>query len=124
MGIVIRTTLANRSVVLIVLSGRRGSAFAKARHMLLGPSLLVEDEKIFTPRRKTMQPSPLRRQAEIYPASSATPAATHRAAIQRRRSTRSCRKILAPTALAMNVREAEAGATRLTSPQESPNSKL
>src|SRR5580693_10369226 len=60
----------------------------------------------------------------LYPASSATPAATSDAAIHRRRSTRSCKKIFAATALPIKVREAAAGATRLTSPQESANSKL
>src|SRR5712691_1373313 len=59
-----------------------------------------------------------------YPASSATPAATKLAAIHRRRSTRSCKKIFAATAFAINVREAAAGATRLTSPQESANNRL
>src|SRR5262249_42904496 len=44
--------------------------------------------------------------------------------IQRRWSTSSLRKILAMIALTTNVMEADAGATRLTSPQESAVSKL
>src|SRR5262249_3142324 len=56
--------------------------------------------------------------------SRATPTQTRTAAIQRRWSTSSLRKILAMIALATNVIEAEAGATRLSSPQESAVSKL
>src|SRR5580692_5107392 len=60
----------------------------------------------------------------LHPASSTTPAATSTAAIQRRRSTRSCRNIFAAKAFPINVSEAAAGATRLTSPQDSANSRL
>src|SRR5205807_6963874 len=49
---------------------------------------------------------------------------TSRADIHRRRSTFSFRKILASAALTMKVREAEAGATRLASPQERAVSRL
>src|ERR1051326_7582411 len=48
---------------------------------------------------------------------------TRAAEIQRRRSTFSCRKNLAKIAEVMKVREAEAGATRLASPQESAVSR-
>jgi hypothetical protein len=55
---------------------------------------------------------------------STTPPATSSAAIQRRRPTRSCRKMRAATALATKVSEADAGTTRLRFPQESPKSRL
>src|ERR1700733_12917683 len=57
--------------------------------------------------------------SETYPASRATPAATRSAAIQRRRSTFSCRKIFAAKALPTKVSEAEAGATTLNGPHDS-----
>src|SRR5947209_4762797 len=59
-----------------------------------------------------------------YCASNTTPTQTSRAEAQRRLSTSSLRKSLAMTALTMNVREAEAGATRLASPQERAVSRL
>src|SRR6516162_8488001 len=46
------------------------------------------------------------------------------AAIHRRRSTFSCRKIFAAKAFPINVSEDAAGATRLTSPQDSANKRL
>src|SRR5207245_11148254 len=49
---------------------------------------------------------------------------TSMVAAQRRRSTFSCRKILAASALVTKVREAAAGTTRLTSAQESANSSV
>src|SRR5579859_1871158 len=55
--------------------------------------------------------------------SSRTPMQTRAAEIQRRRSTFSCRKNLARMAEQMKVSEAEAGATRLASPQESAVSR-
>ena len=55
---------------------------------------------------------------------SRTPAATKRAANQRRRSTFSLRKMRAAIALVTKVSAAAAGATRLTSAQESPTSRL
>ena len=64
------------------------------------------------------------RQERTHPASSATPPATSMAAIHRRRSTFSCRKIFAANALPMNVSDAAAGATKLTSPHDSANSRL
>src|SRR5271154_2342550 len=60
----------------------------------------------------------------FYIAMSTTPAATSKAAIQRRRPTRSCRNIFAATALATKVREAEAGTTRLRFPHDRPKSRL
>ncbi len=57
-----------------------------------------------------------------YIATRATPAATRSAASQRLLSTRSCRNNFATIALAMNVSEADAGATKLTSAHESANS--
>src|SRR5882724_7146207 len=60
----------------------------------------------------------------FYFASSATPTHTSAAEIQRRRSTSSLRKTLAATALQTNVKDAEEGATRLASPQESAVSRL
>ena len=53
-----------------------------------------------------------------------TPAATNRAAIQRRRSTFSWRNIPAANALATKVREAAAGPTKLTSFQERATKRL
>src|ERR1051325_11438422 len=53
-----------------------------------------------------------------YWTSSRTPIQTRAAEIQRRRATFSCRKNLARMAEVMKVSEAEAGATRLASPQE------
>src|SRR5207237_7169092 len=58
------------------------------------------------------------------PASKATPQQTRMVAAQRRRSTFSCRKILAASALVTKVREAAAGTTRLTSAHESANSSV
>src|SRR5258708_978949 len=59
-----------------------------------------------------------------YFASKATPTHTSAAEIQRRRSTSSLRKTLAATALQIKVRDAEDGATRLASPQESAVNRL
>src|SRR5580704_5847853 len=66
----------------------------------------------------------LQTHAEGYPARSATPPATSKAAIQRLVSTRSCKKIFAAKAFPMNVRDAAAGPTKLTSPQDKAKSKL
>src|SRR5258708_3642259 len=56
--------------------------------------------------------------------SKATPTQTRTAAIQRRWSTASFRKILAIIALTTKVMDAEAGATKLSSPQERAVSRL
>src|SRR5581483_3754405 len=61
---------------------------------------------------------------ENYRASSATPPATNAAAIHRRPSTRSCRKMRAATALVTNVSDAEAGTTSDTSPHDSASNRL
>src|ERR1700690_221013 len=53
-----------------------------------------------------------------------TPPATSKAAIQRRRPTRSCKKMRAATAFATNVSEADAGTTRLRFPHDRPKSRL
>jgi hypothetical protein len=60
----------------------------------------------------------------IQTAINTTPAATSKAAIHRRRPTRSCRNMRAATALATKVNEAEAGTTRLRFPHERPKSRL
>src|SRR3954452_20876517 len=58
----------------------------------------------------------------VHLASNATPAPTNTAAIQRRRSTFSCRKNRAASAFVTNVSEAAAGATSDTSPHDSATS--
>src|SRR5580692_8703139 len=73
-------------------------------------------------RRETRRGRKKRSKRGRYPASSATPPATSTAAIQRRRSTFSCRKIFAANAFPMKVNDAAAGATRLTSPHDKENS--
>src|SRR6266404_8180545 len=57
-------------------------------------------------------------------AASATPTHTSKAEIQRRLSTSSFRNNFAKPAVRMKVSEAETGATKLASPQESAASKL
>ena len=64
------------------------------------------------------------RATRTYPANRKTPAATKTAAVQRRRSTFSCRNSLAAKAFATKVRDAEAGPTMLTSPHERAKSRL
>src|SRR5205814_6881352 len=62
--------------------------------------------------------------ANNHTAIKTTPAATNKAAAQRRPSPRSYKKTYAAMAFATKVREAAAGPIRLTSFQESPNSGL
>src|ERR1051326_2778431 len=66
---------------------------------------------------------PLLHSGSFYCTRSRTPIQTRAAEIQRRRSTFSCRKNFARMADVIKVREAEAGATRLASPQESAVSR-
>src|SRR6266576_900282 len=87
-------------------------------------------EKYFRPEMSNLAQKPREKDLDkilgrtAYPASSATPLATNTTAIHRLRSTLSCRKIFAANAFPINVSEAAAGATRLTSPHDKANSRL
>src|SRR5579863_130891 len=93
------------------------------------PSFIFRSECANLREKRLSKPSRQELAAKLicrahYPASSATPPATSAAAIHRRRSTFSCRKILAANALPIKVSDAAAGATRLTSPHDNENSRL